>query len=88
MPRKKNEKQPDFETSLAALETLVERMESGELTLEESLKEFERGMALTRECQKMLDEAEQRVRILTSNGRLEPFGKDDNADDLEEDILF
>ena len=88
MPRKKNEKQPDFETSLAALETLVERMESGELTLEESLKEFERGMALTRECQKMLDEAEQRVHILTSDGRLEPFGEDDDAEDFEEDIPF
>ncbi len=88
MPRKKNEKQPDFETSLAALETLVERMESGELTLEESLKEFERGMALTRECQKMLDEAEQRVRILTDDGRLEPFDEDGGTDDPEEDIPF
>ncbi len=80
MPRKKNEIQPDFETSLAALETLVERMESGELTLEESLKEFEHGMALTRECQKLLDEAEQRVRVLTARGTLEPFDEEDNGD--------
>ena len=55
----------DFEKNLTELEQLVETMEKGELTLEESLKQFERGVALTRACQKALAEAEQKVRILT-----------------------
>ncbi len=78
MPRKKSEKKADFETSLQALEQLVERMESGDLTLEASLQEYERGMTLLRQCQKMLDEAEQRVRILTEKGQLEPFDEEDD----------
>ncbi len=57
----------DFEKSLAELEQLVETMEKGELTLEESLKQFERGVSLTRACQKALAAAEQKVRILTLN---------------------
>lgn len=54
-----------FETSLAELEALVDRLEQGDLTLEESLAAFERGVGLTRACQRALDQAEQRVRILT-----------------------
>ncbi|AFU99143.1 exodeoxyribonuclease VII small subunit [Simiduia agarivorans] len=57
-------KPQDFEQSLAALEALVNRMEKGELTLEESLKAFEEGVQLTRECQTRLAEAEQRVNLL------------------------
>ena len=60
----KKETKPDFETSLATLETLVERMESGELSLEESLSAFEQGIQLTKSCQRALQEAEQRVKIL------------------------
>jgi len=74
MPRKK--KTPDFEQSLADLESLVTQMENGDLTLEDSLNAFEEGIKLTRECQAMLDQAEQKVQILTShNGELktEPF---------------
>jgi exodeoxyribonuclease VII small subunit len=56
----------DFEKSIAELEALVERMESGELTLEQSLRDFERGVALTRSCQKALTDAEQKVKILLS----------------------
>ncbi len=55
----------DFEKALAELEQLVETMEKGDLTLEESLKQFERGVTLTRACQKALTEAEQKVRFLT-----------------------
>lgn len=62
MSRKKNEF--DFEKALIELEDLVERMEQGEISLEESLKCFERGIALTRACQKALSEAEQKVKIL------------------------
>lgn len=65
MPEKETE--IDFEKALAELEQLVETMEKGDLTLEESLKQFERGVTLTRACQKALAEAEQKVRILTRN---------------------
>ncbi len=70
----------DFEKSLEELEKLVALMEAGDLSLEESLKHFERGIALTRSCQQALAEAEQKVRILVSNqGKdgLEPFEPED-----------
>ncbi len=54
----------DFESSLAALEKLVERLERGDQTLEESLKDFERGVALAKTCQTTLKKAEQRVETL------------------------
>ena len=53
-----------LEESLEGLESLVKRLESDELPLAEALKEFERGIKLTRECQKALKEAEQKVEIL------------------------
>jgi len=60
-----------FEQSLTDLETLVNKMETGDLSLDESLGAFEEGVKLTRECQKMLDEAEQKVQILSEkNGEL------------------
>jgi len=65
-----------FEESLAELEQLVERMEQGNLALEESLKLFERGVQLTRTCQKALKDAGQKVSILLEeNGEptLKPF---------------
>jgi exodeoxyribonuclease VII small subunit len=55
----------NFEAALDELEQLVEHMEAGDLTLEQSLAAFERGVALTRECQKALKEAELRVQALT-----------------------
>lgn len=55
----------DFEGALDELEALVEQMEAGDLTLEDSLQAFERGIALTRSCQNALKEAELRVRTLT-----------------------
>lgn len=58
---------PAFEDALEELETIVERMEDGEPSLEESLKLFERGMDLTRTCQKALDDAEQRIRTLAES---------------------
>jgi exodeoxyribonuclease VII small subunit len=54
----------NFEASMDELESLVTAMESGELTLEESLEHFERGIKQVRSCQKALDEAEQKVKIL------------------------
>ncbi len=67
---------PDFEKALAELEALVARMEQGDQPLEQSLKDFERGVALARQCQAALKEAEQKVQILTRDAggeRLEPF---------------
>ena len=59
-----NEPKPDFETAMRDLEALVQRLEQGDLPLEESLAAFERGVALTRSCQTALKEAEQKVEIL------------------------
>jgi exodeoxyribonuclease VII small subunit len=55
----------DFETTLKALEDLVEQLESGDLGLAESLKHFEQGIQLSRECHQMIDQARQSVEILT-----------------------
>ncbi len=65
MPAKK--KALDLEASLDALEILVVQMESGDLTLDESLQAFEKGIKLTRECQKRISQAEQQVNILMQN---------------------
>lgn len=63
-----------FEKALQELEALVETLEQGELPLEESLKQFEKGIQLTRQCQEALDAAEQRVEILMQEkGTPEPF---------------
>ncbi|HWP94333.1 MAG TPA: exodeoxyribonuclease VII small subunit [Gammaproteobacteria bacterium] len=66
----------DFEAALAELETLVARMEKGDLSLEEALKQFERGIELTRACQHALKEAELKVQqLLERQGKQEivPF---------------
>lgn len=55
----------DFEHSLDALEQLIDRMETGELSLEESLAAYERGVGLYRRCQTALEQAELRVRLLS-----------------------
>ena len=81
----KQDKSPAFEEALEELEVIVERMEDGEPSLEESLKLFERGMDLTRRCQKALDDAEQRIRILADaeNGSptIETEAVEDSAPD-------
>ena len=69
----------DFETALETLEELVEAMEEGDLTLEESLKSFEQGIKLTRECQQALEKAEQKVQLLVKQGD-EPESEDFVAD--------
>lgn len=69
----------DFERSLDELEQLVQRMEQGELSLDESLQAYERGMALYRHCQTALEQAELRVRLLSDLDhpeRAEPFRPD------------
>jgi exodeoxyribonuclease VII small subunit len=66
----------DFERSLAELEALVEHLERGDLALDDALKSFERGVALTRQCQNALKAAQQKVEILlntSATGAPEPF---------------
>lgn len=69
--------QPDFESAIAELESLVQRMESGELSLEDSLREFERGVQLTRLCQDQLKAAEHRVKLLAADGEEADFSAGD-----------
>lgn len=79
MPKKKPAT-PAFEAALAELEKIVNRMERGEQSLEDSLKDFEHGIALTRRCQKSLKEAEQRVeKLIQKNGEFttEPYIPED-----------
>jgi exodeoxyribonuclease VII small subunit len=63
-----------FEAAYAELETIIGRLESGELSLEESVELFERGRRLSDYCQGLLDKAELRVNQLNSDGRIEPLG--------------
>lgn len=76
---------PDFERSLAELEAIVDRLEAGDLSLDESLKQFERGVQLTRVCQAALKQAEQKVEILmrksgTSDFEAAPFESAEDQD--------
>jgi exodeoxyribonuclease VII small subunit len=79
----------DFEQALAELEKLVQKLEGGELPLDEALKTFERGIELTRHCQAALKTAQQKVEILLKrSGQIEvqPFEtSDDEADSDESD---
>lgn len=71
----------DFEAALQELQSIVEKMESGEQTLEETLASFQRGVELTRSCQKGLKEAEQRVeKLVRENGELKVRPLSDETD--------
>jgi exodeoxyribonuclease VII small subunit len=72
---------PDFEAALSELEQIVLRLEQGELSLEESLRQFERGVELTRGCQKSLRQAEQKIRILAKKQDGELVEQDFSAPD-------
>lgn len=75
----------DFEKSLRELEALVEKLEHGELPLEEALKHFERGVALTRECQTALKAAEARVEILTRRREAGSSEESEQVEDFDAD---
>ncbi len=71
----------DFEKALDNVEELVSSMEDGELSLEDSLKAFEKGIKLTRECQSALKAAEQKVQVLIGEqGETENFDFDESED--------
>lgn len=55
-----------FESSIAELEAIVSQLEKGELPLEDSLKQFEKGISLAQKCQKMLTQAEQKIEMLSA----------------------
>ena len=82
---KKTETQSkNFEASLAALEKIVRELERGDLPLEESLKLFEQGVKLSRECQERLSQAERRVEVLLRDTEGRPVL---SAFDDEEHVL-
>ena len=79
----KKAKPAGFEATLTELEKLVAQMEAGELPLEDALRNFERGVQLTRECQQELQQAQQKVEILMQrpNGAtVGPFTADDGGE--------
>jgi exodeoxyribonuclease VII small subunit len=57
----------DFNQGLEELESIVRKMEAGDLTLDESLQHFEKGIKLSRKCNKALQDAEQKITILTAD---------------------
>ena len=72
MSKKKGDQEPGFEEALEAVERIISQIESGEIGLEQSLAEYERGVLLIRKCRETLERAEQRVRDLT--GRMKAEG--------------
>jgi exodeoxyribonuclease VII small subunit len=87
--RKKQTPQPEisFESGLERLENLVDRLEQGELELEESLGVFEEGVALTKQCAGKLEAAEKRIEVLVREGGewlAKPFSEESEAESDEE----
>lgn len=80
-----SEKKKNFEASLQDLEKIVRRLEDGDLPLEESLKLFEDGVRLSRECQERLNQAERRIEILLQDEEGKPFLQTIGAEDLRDD---
>jgi len=69
-----DKKKPTFESQIESLETIVNSLETGDLSLNDSLTQFEKGVKLTKDCQSMLNQAEQKVMLLSeNNGQLEEF---------------
>lgn len=83
MPKASNKQTLSIEATISNLEKILHRMESEEQPLETSLADFEEGIRLTRDAQKMLQEAEQKVQLLTENSNGEPQASSLNAADEE-----
>jgi len=73
----------DYEAAIAELETIVKKMEEGDLALESSLQLFERGVHLSRFCHARLEEAERRIEILNERGELRPAPSNLTDDDSD-----
>ncbi|MEO0616793.1 MAG: exodeoxyribonuclease VII small subunit [Pseudomonadota bacterium] len=80
--RKSKDKAIDLEKALGELETLVDELERGDLPLDKALKQFEKGVALTRDCEAALTAAERKVELLMADAGLDdtpkPFGDDED----------
>ena len=71
---KQKQTEVSFEAAVAELTSIVEELEQGEISLEQSLQKFERSVELTRLCQKQLQDAEQKVQVLSQDGEeLKPY---------------
>lgn len=77
----KNSKLPNLETSLAEINSLIDQMEKGDLSLEQSLTQFERGITLIKHAQKILQTAEQKVQILMKGNGDETLTSYENNDE-------
>lgn len=73
----------DFEAAIAELDGIVKKLEEGDLSLEQSLALYERGVQLSRFCHSRLEDAERRIELLTDRGELKPAPASLTADDLE-----
>ena len=71
----------DFESAIAELDSIVKRMEEGDLTLEKSMEMYERGLQLSKFCHSTLEAAERRIEILTERGEIKPAAASLGADD-------
>lgn len=74
-------KEIHFEQSVSELENIVKQLEKGELSLEDSLKQFEKGIGLARRCQEALTQAEQKIEMLTAAQTQPEFDVDDLTSD-------
>lgn len=79
------EKKQTFESSLKELEKIVRGLEEGDLSLEDSLKLFENGVKLSRECQERLNQAERRIEVLLADGDGNPALQAIQPEDLREE---
>ena len=73
------QKKPHLEKDLASLEKLIEKLQSGDIELDQALKHFEQGVGLIKQCQQSLSSAEQKVKMLVDN-QLQDFSHDGNDD--------
>ena len=71
----------DFEAAIAELESIVKRLEEGDLALEQSMSLYERGVQLSRFCHSRLEDAERRIDILNDRGELKPAAGSLTSDD-------
>ena len=71
----KEDKKVDFESSLKELELIVEKLEDENINLEDSVKSFEEGVSLVKQCQKKLQDAELKIRILLDDGSSSQINK-------------
>lgn len=86
MAAKKPENMP-FEAAIGELKSIVEAMEQGDLSLDDSLKHFERGIQLARSSQQKLENAEQRVQMLVQDSSLDPNVAADDSATLDADFV-